>query len=216
MARLTFERMWNLTEQTFRYSHYLGTKYRQLVGPELMIAVFWEETLFENKPGVGGAVGFGQVQPGTIKKVNHFWEKEDGRPMTFVGSEVLRDDIQSIQLAGLVIAMEYEKLLKVYKQPAGDRTLRVALHNYAGGSSEETDQAAKNAVTARSWFDCRDALSRLHIRGAALSQPTEEFADAIMGGLNKTTRHLGAPKGEPKFEAIWVQQRKILFPQLAP
>jgi hypothetical protein len=52
-----------------------------MIGPELLIAVFWEKTLFENKRGVGRAVGFGQVQPSTITVVNRFWEKQDGKLM---------------------------------------------------------------------------------------------------------------------------------------
>jgi hypothetical protein len=211
---LTFARMWTLIERTFDFSRYLRENYRRTLLPsELLIAVFWEESVFENKRGVGNAIGFGQVQPGTLDAVNDFWQKQDGGPMTFVASQVLRDHVQSIQLAGLAMAMLYEKQLKA-GQPAGEKSLRVALHNYAGGSSEEKEQAPKNAATARSWFDCRDALLPLHISDGDLILPTQEFADRIMKALNKTTRQLGNPgRGG---DANWIKHRRMLFPLLQP
>ena len=146
--------------------------------------------------------------------VNHFWEKQDGKPMAFVASEVLRDDVQSIQLAGLAMAMCYEQQLK-WKQPAGEASLRNAAHNYAGGSSEETEQAKKNAVTARSWFDCRNKLLELHISGGgSLIAPTSDLADNILRALNRTTRKLGDPAGGG--DGNWIKHRQMLFPTLQP
>jgi hypothetical protein len=63
MPRKTLQEMVNLTDQNNQYS--------QIIPDELMIAIFWEETLFQNIEQIKGAdgkvgLGFGQVQEDSL------------------------------------------------------------------------------------------------------------------------------------------------------
>ena len=63
MPRKTLQEMVNLTEQNNQYS--------QIIPDELMIAIFWEETTFQNIEQIRGAqgqvgLGFGQVQEDSL------------------------------------------------------------------------------------------------------------------------------------------------------
>jgi hypothetical protein len=107
MARITFTHMWNLVINN--YLTYFG-KYRSVFTPELMIAIFWKEHLFDNTAQFNGgpAVGFGQVEKQEIPKVNAWF----GTTFNADGSDVLHNEAQGVQLAGLMLAMLYEKQIK--------------------------------------------------------------------------------------------------------
>jgi hypothetical protein len=211
MARLSFARMWTLIQNN--YSTYFG-KYRTLFPPELLAAIFYEETKFQNIPGVGNAVGFGQVQPRTIEMVNHFWEKQDGGPMTFQRSEILTDDQQSVQVAGLALAMGYEDRVERRRiNLAGDNGVAAALDQYAGGHSE-APAAAENARKARQWVACMKALQQLGLNAGNLAQPD---AALVNGVRNALIQDFIPPKdGALRIDAVWATERSFLFPGFTP
>src|SRR5262249_5367134 len=129
MARISFIHMWELIHQN--YGTYFG-KYKSIFTPEVMTAIFWEETLFENRTQLQGgpAVGFGQVEKPEIKKINARF----GTTFNEDGSDVLVSEPMSVQLAGLVLAGLYDVQLDLVKRgkqivPAARRA---ALLNYAG------------------------------------------------------------------------------------
>jgi hypothetical protein len=145
MARITFAHMWKLVINN--YSTYFG-KYRSIFNPEIMIAIFWEESLFENAPQRGGgpAVGFGQVEKQEISKINAWF----GTTFNNNGSDVLHNEAQGVQLSGLMLAMLYEVQVKKgnLKNPRD-----VALLNYAGYPS--------NQNIPPKWKNCETELLKL-------------------------------------------------------
>jgi hypothetical protein len=152
MARITFAHMWKLVINN--YSTYFG-KYQTIFTPEIMIAILWEESLFDNtvQQGGGPAVGFGQVEKQEIPKVNAWF----GTTFADDGSDVLHHEAQGVQLAGLMLAMLYEVQIK-----KGNLTnpRDVALLNYAGYPS--------NQNIPPKWKSCENELLKLGIRAAPI------------------------------------------------
>jgi hypothetical protein len=142
MARITFSRMWQLIQNN--YSTYVG-KYRNILTPELITAIFWEETLFDNTHQYGGgpAVGFGQVEKPNIPKINDYF----GTTFNKDGSDVLINEAQGVQLAGLELA----RLFEVQQKKGNTWNPReAALKNYAG-------YPANQEIPPR-WLACERAL----------------------------------------------------------
>jgi len=86
--------------------------------PELLTAIFREETNFQNIKQMGGgpAVGFGQVERDTIKMVNKAFN------MNFTPDGILGDGNLSVQIASCTLSL----LLR------GTRSKMGALNGYAG------------------------------------------------------------------------------------
>jgi hypothetical protein len=147
MARITFTRMWYLIQQN--YSTYFG-RYKSVFTPELMAAIFFEETKFANitQQKGGPAVGFGQVERTTIPSVNDWF----GTTFDNNGSDVLHNDAQSVQLSGLTLAMLYEKQLQA-KNTLTPRD--AALLNYAGYPINQDKPPC--------WVQCDEALLKLKL-----------------------------------------------------
>jgi hypothetical protein len=148
MARITFAHMWKLV--TKNYLTYFG-KYQTIFTPELMIAIFWEENLFDNttQHGGGPAVGFGQVEKPEIPKVNAWF----GTTFDKDGSDVLHNEAQGVQLAGLTLARLYEIQVK---QGNLNNPRDVALVNYAGYPS--------NQNVPPKWKNCETELLKVGLR----------------------------------------------------
>jgi len=152
MARISFARMWQLIDNN--YSTYFG-KYRTVFTRELMAAIFWEETLFENTKQLKGgpAVGFGQVEKPQIKNIN----RRFATTFDENGTDVLHSEAQSVQLAGLALAAVYEDQLDKVK--AGKQILPFARHaallNYAGWP--------KNQDKPPRWEACERELLKLSL-----------------------------------------------------
>jgi hypothetical protein len=205
MARISFARMWTLIQNN--YSTYFG-KYRAVFPPELLAAIFYEETQFENKRGLGNGIGFGQVQPPSISMVNHFWEQQDGAPMTFRAAEILGDDQQSVQIAGLVLAMRYEYRVERQRSNApGTNGRDAALDDYAGGHSE-APAAATNRRTPGKWRACMRALQPLALTAGNLAQPDAALVNGVRNALVNITGRLD--------EAGWKRESGFLFPGFTP
>ena len=176
MARIAFTQMWNLIQNN--YSTYFG-KYRTVFTPELMAAIFWEETLFDNTSQTGGgpAVGFGQVEKPEIPKINAWF----GTTFNRDGSDVLQNEAQGVQLAGLALARLYEVQLK---NGNNANPKEAALLNYAGYPS--------NQHIPPKWRACE---SRLLLLGLA-SSPT---LSATVTAKIKDALRLARPADESSF-----------------
>jgi hypothetical protein len=89
MARLSYDAMRNLILDNISWLREVT-----VFTPELLTAIFWEETGFQNIPQTGGgpAVGFGQVERATIKGVNRFFSTN------FTPVQILADDNASVQI----------------------------------------------------------------------------------------------------------------------
>jgi hypothetical protein len=124
-SRVTFTRMWRLIQNNYQSTMF--GKYRDIFTPQLMAAIFFEESRFANitENQGGPAVGFGQVNRPEIPAINQFW----GTSFDANGADVLKDDAQSVQLAGLCLAMLFEKQSA---KMSDDNRRAVALKNYAG------------------------------------------------------------------------------------
>jgi hypothetical protein len=111
--------------------------------PELLTAIFWEETQFTNIPQLGGgpAVGFGQVERPTIKAVNGFFGTN------FTPERILADDNASVQITSLTLSMLLRR--------TGSKMR--ALDGYAGSASNP----ANRPIPGR-WVDCERQLLAVH------------------------------------------------------
>lgn len=126
---LTFTEMWKLI--TDNHCHPIFTR-------ELLVGIFWEETMFTNRKQVHGpAVGFGQVEPPTINAVNKFFK------LNFSETLILIYDPASVQIASRVLEMYNKKGLSKMG----------SLHAYAGSSVRPA-----NKVLPQQWTDCEAIL----------------------------------------------------------
>ena len=144
MASLPFQTMWNLIVTNHQFLTF---------STELLTAIFWEETMFQNIPQLGGpAVGFGQVEPGTIHQVNQEFGKK------FTRQSILGSDDESVEVASLTLKMLFQRL----------RSIRASLNGYAGVSSRP-----QNAKLVQQWLRCENQLSSL-----ALPEPLQSLSDS--------------------------------------
>src|SRR5262249_9665200 len=153
--------------------------------PELLVGIFWEESLFRNireigKKGPLPGFGFGQVQPDAIRLVNLKW----GTTFNTDGSDVLQDEAQSVQLPGLLLAKLWEdqvNAVRIGKQSNDPKWMRkAALFNYAGATANP-----ENAKTPPKWLDCMEVLRALKLNPPATLQLTPDLVRQIQAGLNK-------------------------------
>jgi hypothetical protein len=159
MPRTCFTDMWNLILENHATADFSA---------ELLIGLFWEETQFQNiKQNHGPAVGFGQVEPPTIKAVNRFFN------CNFSTTLILIDDPTSVQITSWVLYMLRYKGLSP----------RACLRGYAGSSPARTsDKVAQ-------WLRCESILrsggtdDMDNVR-AALTAAEPNHATAINDVLN--------------------------------
>jgi hypothetical protein len=105
---------------------------------ELLVGIFWEETMFTNTRQLHGpAVGFGQVEPATIKAVNAYYGTNYSEAL------ILMDDATSVSITSDVLSMYNDKGLS----PTG------AVNAYAGASLR-----AANKQKVQQWQRCENIL----------------------------------------------------------
>ena len=105
---------------------------------ELLVGIFWEETMYTNRKQLQGpAVGFGQVEPATMKAVNAYYGTN------YSVSLILIDDPTSVAITSDVLSMLNDKGLS----PSG------ALNAYAGASVR-----AANKKKVQQWLTCERIL----------------------------------------------------------
>jgi hypothetical protein len=124
--------------------------------PALMLAIFWEETMFQNiKQWRGGpAVGFGQIEKSSIKLANQFVSGNSNSP--FSTESILSDDNVSVQ-ASVALLDRYFSMLK---------SKNAALMGYSG----------QRQGIVNKWLSCETALQSLLINAFGWNQISVEEA----------------------------------------
>ncbi len=138
MARLSYDAMRNLILDNISWLRDVT-----VFTPELLTAIFWEETGFQNIAQFGGgpAVGFGQVERPTIKAVNKAFSTK------FTPEQILADDNASVQITSLTLSLFFK----------GTGSKMGALNGYAGSASNP----ANKPIPGR-WVDCERQLLAVH------------------------------------------------------
>jgi hypothetical protein len=87
----SFSRIWELVDGLINRNFpqelktYKSAFSDDLISAELLVSIFWEETLFQNigQDPTGPAMGFGQVEEGTRKNVLAYFNNEslDGKSL---------------------------------------------------------------------------------------------------------------------------------------
>ncbi len=126
----TFSEMWDLIDTMYEDSDF-GSR-------ELLVGLFWEETMFQNRKQLyGPAVGFGQVEPQIIKAVNSHFKKGYNQTL------ILISDHASVRVTIDVLNMLRSRL----------STSRAVLDGYAG-----TIHRPANGVKVTQWLKCETIL----------------------------------------------------------
>lgn len=124
--------------------------------PALILAIFWEETMFQNiKQWQGGlAVGFGQIEKSSIKLANQFVSGNSNSP--FSTQLILSDENVSVQ-ASVALLDRYFSILKSKK---------AALMGYSG----------QRLAIVNKWLSCEAALQSLLVNAFGWNQINVEAA----------------------------------------
>lgn len=150
--RISFAKMWSLVEQ-----HYDNQFTDKEVSKELLIAIFWEETLFSNARQEGwteGATGFGQTEEETISRTNKFFGDH------WTAEAVLQSDKLGVQLTQRVLKM-YRSLDGKGNRIESPTTVREALNRYAGVGGLSGAKKAKHIAIVNGWLVCERKLKAL-------------------------------------------------------
>jgi Putative peptidoglycan binding domain len=151
----------------------------KIFSPELLIAIFWEETGFRNIPQLpcGPAVGFGQVQGRVCEPHPKDPQKKVcvsgielacqfcGINPVWTSQEILCEDAKSVKIAGMLLWRLY---------CLGAKTRNGALLAYAGNNRQ-------NIVNG--WLNCEQSLRNIwteapkddFIRALNMATPTRKF-----------------------------------------
>jgi hypothetical protein len=195
----------DLPGRSFGYMwHLLGLNF-QVLGPtpvstELMLAIFWEESFFNNvfQAGAGTAVGFGQTEPYEFYRfdANGLTSPNPGiaaaakyakakgylvyglPPVIHLGKKRARlsapvDDYTSVRIACAMVRDLYER---------GQRSKQAIAKGYGSVGYAGSDQPAHLAEpggrekVVGGWFACEDALKREHARSSGAMDPDKVMA----------------------------------------
>jgi hypothetical protein len=179
MASKTLSEMISLTSANNAYS--------QSFPNELLIAIFWEETLFQNIEQVKGAdgkkgLGFGQVQEDSLPLIKVVMGK------AFPKSLITADDAMSVQVASFAL----ETFRRGIKSGRPESAYKVG---YAGADEAKKNQVldgrTRGQIANSVWQASLDMQScgldnRDGVRAALMrARPaTSTIMDAILNGSN--------------------------------
>lgn len=136
--------------------------------PELILAICWEETYWQNIPQYGGgpAVGYGQLEHGGRVKAHQHdtgnYKDFSGSEGRFTGPAILSSAELSIQAVSHCLAGLYTQL---------GYTQQAALYAYAGAAYRP-----ENATCPKRWTDCANALKGLSSDTGSMSPLAVEDA----------------------------------------
>jgi hypothetical protein len=175
MAQLSYDSMRNLILDDIPFLRDVT-----VFTPELLTAIFWEESGFQNIPQMGGgpAVGFGQVERATIKMVNKAFN------MNFTPEKILADDGLSVQIASYTLSL----LLR------STRNKLAALNGYAGASANPA-----NAPIPGRWLECEKQLLAVHAsdRSADGTSAFERLTYVLSAAAIKKALKAAKPSSNP-------------------
>jgi hypothetical protein len=164
------------------YSNNLARKH---FSDRFLIAIFWEESLFNNvfQGGKGTAVGFGQVEPSEFSKLKTYGlglppvreerVKVGNNEYKKVHSTAALTDQQAVQASAAVL----DYVCKI-------KSRETALRSYGGYYWAKDNPSAKPTADERlqiiaNWEKCEKALADVK----PFKQPTRAEEDAIMDAL---------------------------------
>ena len=192
----SFARMWDLVDTMINWDFPKElTRYRaafsdEMISAELLMAIFWEETKFQNigQEPAGPAIGFGQVEEATRKRTLHYFNNEDdnGRSMgepripgglkesEWTKKTIVEDEHKSVMLPMLLLTHLWEVkskslmgLLRIYagydEVPKSAPQFLEPAVKAAGGDIKEAWHNQRQALID-GWLACRDELRRTPIR----------------------------------------------------
>lgn len=192
---------------------FLGNRFKDDFSDRLLLAIFWEETCFNNihQSGKGTAVGFGQVEPSEFWKLKPYGlglpptrkivtrtmvsGKEETTTKTVAGS--IPTEAQSVQMTACIL----HALRQHFKSQ------KACLEAYAGLEYAKQQEAAKKEIKPSSaerskiienWKLCEEAL--MNIKPFQTYGPSEQ--EVILKALNTAK----------PFTAVREEFRKVLFP----
>ncbi|HMF95356.1 MAG TPA: hypothetical protein VKE96_13710 [Vicinamibacterales bacterium] len=190
----TFEEMVHLVTL-----HNLATA-RNLITDGLLLAIFWEETIFNNVfQTKGTAVGFGQVEPASFASIASY--KIGLPPTRKVGKKTFSTkpltDVQAVKASSAVLDDLFKK----------GKSLKFALDGYAGleyakEHPEEHPTYPERIQTIARWKTCGpeldDILSRWH--------------SSTYARVDKEREVLGALGQSRGFKSKFADFQFVLFP----
>lgn len=153
--------------------------------PELLMAIFWEESLFTNirQKGGGTAIGFGQVEPAEMGKITTDRAKELGYYVAGVSSSTKGlDDALSVTVPSCYLLHLYH----ASGAPTVEARVDFALKAYAGYWYEGPSPLTKEQRLAiiGGWRRCESMLSELPFTPAsARGEASTQMEDAYMAAL---------------------------------
>lgn len=145
----------------------------QVFSDALLIAIFWEETMFNNVPQEkGSAVGFGQVEPRELWTLKAYG-------ITTSAKGILADPAHSVEVTATYLRHLYES------QTRSSKSRYEALKRYAG---YYWDKAAWRLDIIAGWDACCRSLEAL---------PSGAWADHPDAVLNALAQARGFVKSDP-------------------
>lgn len=196
---------------------YLGNKYKDDFSDRLLLAIFWEETCFNNihQTGKGTAVGFGQVEPSEFWKLKSYGlglpptrkvvtkYMENGKEVTV--TETIATSVptegQSVQATASILHCMRRQF----------SSQQACLESYAGLSYAKEIEAKNKVIKPSSAerlkiIENRKACEKdlENIKPFQTYGPAEQ--EIILKALNKAR----------PFELVREEFRKVLFPGKSP
>jgi hypothetical protein len=163
-----------------------NTKYPGIFTHELLTAIFWEESRFQNitQQPTGPAVGFGQVERQEIPAVCSYAKISP----TWTPQQILTDDNKSVQIAMYALAKMFDAL---------NRNKLAALNGYAGANrfnpTTKKWEATRNAIIPPHWLQCETKLIAIHsVYNADCGLDPHDAGDDLIAALK-----LAAPNSDP-------------------
>lgn len=169
--------------------------------PELLIAIFWEETRFENKLQVGGGLGisFGQVQPEGIRMgcklcELSMWKRQEISPHI--------NDEKGVQITGMYLFHLFCSRKSGTKQDRKDWALKAYAGWFPGqkpenfkGSIKEWQQKRQSIING--WLACEKHLRSRHtsntfvdkqflvhaLKMATIGKPAQTYNESTDGDI---------------------------------
>jgi hypothetical protein len=194
---------------------------------QMMLAIFWEESLFVNKSQTGGgpAIGFGQVERPQLFNVssNNSLAVEGGYDVPGVTTDTPAvDDATAVKISTSLLVHYF-----IHKTNKGPNKKQFALEAYAGvGAAAGTPKtAADRLVIIERWKTCALQLEMVPLRNGQIQISSFTFIgdleDALIGALQKAKFFRpNDPDRQGAGSEMTVRQRLFPplwhLPQLAP
>jgi hypothetical protein len=194
-----FSRVWELVDGVLSHPfpkelvRYQAAFDDSLLSRELLVSIFWEETLLRNvgQEPVGPAIGFGQVEEKTRKRVLEYF-KNDLNEQEWTKPKILADLTKSVELPVLVLchlwdikAKSLPALLRIYagydEVPTEVKPWLEPSVKAAKGNMAQAWHTQRQTII-NGWLACRDKLQKIGVlqrKPQVLTQRSDEALNVI-------------------------------------